>query len=120
MFSTASATPTCSPARATSSANCPAYRRCQRNGGCTTTVWQPRVVAAATERRIRPIGSELHTRCVTARQGACMASTGIPNRSASRATPATSWLTGSVQTISSTPSYPSSAASSNATRADSG
>jgi hypothetical protein len=76
--------------------------------------------AAATERRIRPIGSALQTRCVTARQGACTASTGTPKRSASRATAATSWLIGSIHTINSTPSYPSSAASSNATRADSG
>ena len=42
----------------------------------------PRVAAAATERRIRPIGSAPHTRWVTARQGACTASTGTPDRSA--------------------------------------
>ena len=65
-------------------------------------------------------GSGDQTRWVTARQGACTATTGTPDASASRPTAATSWLTRSVHTISSTPSYPSSRASTNPARVDSG
>ena len=54
------------------------------------------------------------TRWVSSRHGAWIASTGTPNRSDSARSASGSWLTGSVHTMTSTPSKPRSAAISKA------
>ena len=50
MFSTASVTPVDPAISRTVSTNPAAYRRCQRNGGCTTTVEAPSSAASSAER----------------------------------------------------------------------
>ncbi len=104
MFSTANRTSVSSAIRHTPRTKSRAYPRCQRNGGCTTTVEAPSRSAAACARRSRVHGSVDQTRWVISRQGACTARIGTPWWSDSRRSASTSWLTGSVQTITSTPS----------------
>ncbi len=67
-------------------------------------------------RRIRPP----HTRWEIIRHGACTASTGIAYLRIRDCTAPMSWLADSAQTISSTPSYPRSAAKRNAASVFSG
>src|SRR5690606_7772242 len=110
-------TPLDSSSSATRSANPSAYLRCQRNGGCTTTVRAPSSSAASTLRRSRTSGSDDHTRWVMSNDGECTDSTGTPVESDSHFSAETSWLMESTQTITSTPSKPSSAASSKPTLA---
>ena len=104
MFSTAIAIPDESSSSRTRSAKPSAYLRCQRNGGWITTVDASRSCAACTDRRSRSSGRGDHTRCVISRHGACTASTGTPNWRERRRMAAGSWLIGSAQTITSTPS----------------
>src|SRR5690606_18526834 len=91
-----------------------------RNGGCTTTVRAPSSSAASTLRRSRTSGSDDHTRWVISSDGECTDRTGTPVLSDSHFSAVTSWLMESTQTITSTPSQPSSAASSNPALARSG
>ena len=114
MFSTAKTTSVSFCIRCSPSTNSRAYSRCQRNGGCTTTVGAPTRSAAALARSSLVHGSVDQTRWVSSRQGAWIARTGTPNRSDSDRRASGSWLTGSVQTITSTPSKPRSAAISKA------
>ena len=84
--------------------NCRTYSRCQRNGGCTTTVCAPTSSAASFARTSLIHGSVPQTRCVITRHGACSARIGTWWWSESRRRAATSCETGSVQTMTSTPS----------------
>ena len=104
MFSTANLTSVSEPILAMPSTNERTYSRCQRNGGWTTTVEAPSSSAAARARSSLAHGSLPHTRWVTSRQGAWTARMGTPWSSESRRTASMSWETGSVKTISSTPS----------------
>lgn len=76
MFSTAIITSLAASSVATCSVNPSAYRRCQRNGGCTTTVCAPSCSAARTLRSSLGIGLAPHTRCEISRHGACTDNTG--------------------------------------------
>ena len=104
MFSTANRTSVSSAIRQTPATKSLAYCRCQRNGGCTTTVEAPSFSAAARARRSLVHGSVDQTRCVISRHGACTARIGMPWWSERRRSASMSWLTGSVQTMTSTPS----------------
>ncbi len=77
MFSTAKRTSVSSAICWMPPRNCRAYSRCQRNGGCTTTVWAPHSSAASLARTSLAHGSVPQTRCVITRQGACSARIGI-------------------------------------------
>ncbi|SKS68666.1 Uncharacterised protein [Mycobacteroides abscessus subsp. abscessus] len=90
MFSTATWTSLESSSAATCSANPSAYRRCHRNGGCTTTVCAPNFSAARTLRSSFGIGLAPQTRCDTSKHGACTDNTGMPYLRESFATALTS------------------------------
>ncbi len=78
MFSTANRTSVSSAIRQTPRTKSRAYSRCQRNGGCTTTVDAPSRSAAAFARCSLVHGSVDHTRWVISRHGACTARIGTP------------------------------------------
>ena len=77
MFSTANRTSVSFAIRQIPVTKSRAYWRCQRNGGCTTTVLAPSFSAAAWARWSLTHGSVDHTRWVISRQGACTARIGI-------------------------------------------
>src|SRR5664279_3648178 len=74
----------------------------------------------STDRESLTNGSDDQTLAVTSRQGECTERTGIWYSCTSSDNASTLWLTGSVCTITSTPSYPSSAASAKAAAVGSG
>ncbi len=113
MFSTATCTPNSASSSATPIANPRAYSRCQRNGGWTTTVPAPAATATSHEVRSFGQGSVPQTRWVISSVGACSDTIGRPWCSDSERSASALWLTGSVQTMTSMPSYPSRAAISN-------
>ena len=76
--------------------------------------------ARSMERSILSHGSEPQTRWVMSRVGAWIETMGMPCSSASAASAPASWVTGSVHTMTSTPSYPSREASENAPAAPTG
>ncbi len=71
----------------------------------------------STERRSLSAGDRPHTRWLTSRVGACTDRIGTPCSSDRRRSSAGSCVAGSDHTMTSTPSYPSSAATSNANAA---
>ena len=76
MFSTANRTSVSSAIRQMPVTKSRAYWRCQRNGGCTTTVLAPSFSAAAWARWSLVQGSVDQTRWVMSRHGAWTASIG--------------------------------------------
>ncbi|SCD59427.1 hypothetical protein GA0115246_103569 [Streptomyces sp. SolWspMP-sol7th] len=104
MFSTAKRTSVSFAMRQMPSTKSRAYWRCQRKGGWTTTAEAPRRSAALRARWSLVQGSVVHTRCVMSRQGAWTARTGTRWKSESLRRASMSWLTGSVHTMTSTPS----------------
>lgn len=114
MFSTARMAPVLASRAATPSANSRAYSRCQRNGGCRTTVLVPTAWARSIERSIFSQGSFVpHTRWDTNRVGAWMDRMGVLYLSAREVSVSGFCVAGSPSTITSTPSYPVRAAISN-------
>jgi hypothetical protein len=104
MFSTASRMPVSCSRSATPSMNPAAYSRCHRNGGCSTTVSAPTSTARSMDRSIFTQGSLPQTRCVTSSVGAWIDRIRMPCSSASARSAPASRVSGSVQTMISTPS----------------
>ena len=120
MFSTAIRTSVRVCSSATESTNVAAADRCQTNGGWTTTVLAPTSSASSIDRASLTSGSVDQTRAVINRQGECTDRTGIWCRSIRCRRASALRLAASVITMTSTPSYPRSAASENAAAAGSG
>ena len=79
-----------------------AYSRCQRKGGCTTTVSAPTSSAISALRCSLPHASVPQTRCVTNRHGAWIDTIGMSCERDSAATAVVSALTSSRPTMTST------------------
>ncbi len=77
MFSTAMVTDSRSESSRTPVTKPAAYSRCQRNGGCTTTVSAPTSWAISALFSSLPQGSVPQTRWVSSRVGAWTAQTGM-------------------------------------------